>query len=94
MRGPELKASGGRLGVLGGHPGQAPLEVGQHVLHSLGPLLFAVELNLDGVGVAGGRVLDLALLHLVGQTEAGVAPLHLLLQRNQQRSVKKMVQIH
>ena len=40
-----------RLGVLAGHPGQPPLEVGQHVLHGLRPLLLAIELGLDGEGV-------------------------------------------
>ena len=35
-------------GVLAGDPGQAPLEVGQHVLHGFGPVLLAVELSLDG----------------------------------------------
>ena len=35
------------LGVLAGHPGQAPLEVGEHVLHGFSPLLLTVELSLD-----------------------------------------------
>ena len=39
------------LVVLAGHPGQSPLEVGEHVLHGLGPLLLTVELGLDGEGV-------------------------------------------
>ena len=42
-------------------------------------LLLRVELHLDAVGGAGGRVPDLALLHLVGQAEAAVPLLHLLL---------------
>ena len=66
-------------GILRRHPGQSPLKVGEHVLHCLGPLLLAVELDLDGEGVAGGGVLDLPFLHLVGQTEARVPPLNLLL---------------
>jgi hypothetical protein len=70
------------LGVLGGDPGEAPLEVGEHVLHGLGPLLLAVELHLDGVGVPGAGVLHLTLLHLVGQAEPGVPLLHLLLKKS------------
>ena len=34
------------LVVLAGHPGQPPLEVGQHVLHGLRPLLLTIELSL------------------------------------------------
>ena len=50
------------LGILASDPCQSPLEVGQHVLHGLGPLLLAVELHLHGEGVPVGRVADPPLL--------------------------------
>ena len=50
---------------LGGDPGQAPLEVRQHELEGLCPLLLRVELGLDGVGApTATRVLNLTLLHI------------------------------
>ena len=50
---------------LGGDPGQAPLEVSQHELKGLCPLLLRVELGLDGVGApTTTRVLNLSLLHV------------------------------
>lgn len=50
---------------LWGDPGESPLQVGEHELEGLGPLLLRVELGFDGVGTAAAaRVLDLALLHI------------------------------
>ena len=49
----------------GSDPGQAPLQVGEHVATGLGPGVFRVELQLDGVEHAGVVVLDFALVHLV-----------------------------
>ena len=53
-------------------PGQAPLEVCQHVTAGLGPRVFRVELEFDGVEDASVVVLDLALVHLVGEGKAAL----------------------
>lgn len=55
-------------------PGQPPLQVGEHELERLGPLLLRVELGFDGVRAAAAtRVFDLALLHVhPGRVVVGV----------------------
>lgn len=61
---------------LRGDPGQSPLQVGEHELERLGPLLLRVELGFDGVrSAAAARVFDLALLHVHpgGQRGFGVS---------------------
>ena len=68
------------FGVLAGDPGQTPLQICQHVLHRLGPVLLAVELDLDRVCVAGGGVTDLATVHLVRKTEPAVSSLYFFLE--------------
>lgn len=46
-------------------PGQTPLQVGEHELERLGPLLLRVELGFDGVRpTATSRVFDFALLNV------------------------------
>lgn len=66
-------AAGLSVVELGGDPGQSPLEVGEHELECLGPLLFRVELGFDGIGsAAAARVFDLALLNVHPGGEMGV----------------------
>lgn len=58
-------AAGLSVVELRGDPGQSPLQVGEHELERLGPLLLRVELGFDGVRAAAAtRVFDLALLHV------------------------------
>lgn len=54
---------------LRGDPGQSPLQVGEHKLQCLGPLLLRVELCFDGVGAAAATsVLDLSFLDIHPET--------------------------
>lgn len=58
---------------LRGDPGQSPLQVGEHKLECLGPLLLRVELGFDGVrSTAAARVFDLALLNVHPVKQSGV----------------------
>lgn len=60
-----LPAAGLSVVELRGDPGQSPLQVGEHELERLGPLLLRVELGFDGVRAAAATcVFDLALFHV------------------------------
>lgn len=65
---------------LRGDPGQSPLQVGEHELERLGPLLLRVELGFNGVrSAATTRVFDFALLNVHPGEKRGVEEMTLIL---------------
>lgn len=67
-------AAGLSVVELRGDPGQSPLQVGEHELERLGPLLLRVELGFDRVrSTTAARVFNLALfnVHPGGQRGGG-----------------------
>ena len=77
--------------IFGCNPGQAPLEVGQHVLHGLGPLLLAVELHLHWVRIPRGFIHNFTLFHVVGKTKSRISSLNLLLNIIKKHDIKTLL---